>query len=556
MAAAHDTAGDGAAVRAWRAGRRRTWLALLLATLAPWLGFDWGKPGLLDPSPDAPWPIRSLLAAEAWPAGELPHDKYPEGWHLLAGAAEQLACAAWLTDAEAAQLAQLRERIAAAVAARHGDATFDPSALLQAEGAGFEVGAWKLVVAGRLLALLMVVLLAAAAGELAMAAAGPRFGWVGALAIALQPAVVHYGATLNTDVPALAWSALAWALLVAGRVPPGALRVVAAGAALGLAAATKDQYAAMAPGIALFAWRRGAGAASGRLARAGLLLLGGAAAYALTSGVLHHAPGRAIGSTWRDHVAHLFGDGSQPFRIHDLSPRGVLGLLDDTFERLVAAAGVAGVAGLGLLVVQVVARRRWRALAWLLPGLGYLALFLAPAGYVYPRFTLPLGLCGAIGLAFALGHARGVRGAQRVVIAALALVYLGAEASQVVTSKWSDPRPASVAALAARRAPGDEVWLCSEPWLYAPFPPVAAPTRVRELREMAAAVRDGEAPPRWLWFATERRNALVTPDAIASIEKRLRVRLVERFDPAPTGNLANDPDGLLLPVVLLFERVP
>ncbi len=549
MAAAHDTTIEGARKHAWSAGRRRVWLALIVATVAPWLGWGWGNPSLVDPSPDAPWPLRSLLAAEAWPIGELPPDKYPEGWHLVLGAAEQIARATWLSDAEEAQLAQLRERVSAAVTQHRGDSTFDPSIVLFREGAGFEAGAWKLVQAGRIAALLMVLLLAAATAELAMAAAGPRFGWIGALAIALQPAVVHYGVTLNTDVPALAWSALAWALLVAGRVPPGFARVVLSGAALGLAAATKDQYAAMAPGIAWFAWRSGRGCVASRTARFGALALGGALAYLAFSGIL-------VPSQWRAHVAHLFGAGSQPFRIHDLSPSGLLGLLDDTFERLLAAAGVAGVAGGGLLLVEAAVRRRPRALCWLAPGLTYLIGFLAPAGYVYPRFTLPLGLCGAVALVWAIAHARGVRSRQRVGIAVLALAFLAAEASQVVTSKWSDPRPASVADLAQRRAPGDEVWVCSEPWLYAPFPPIAPPLQVRDLREMGAAVRDGAAPPRWLWFATEQRSAMAQPDAIAAIEKRLHLRVVARYEPQPSGRLAQDVAGLLLPIVVLFERAP
>jgi hypothetical protein len=338
--------------------------------------------------------------------------------------------------------------------------------------------------------------------------------------------------------------------------------VAAAGAALGLAAATKDQFAAMAPGIALFAWRRGQGAATGRIARGALLLAGGAVAYLATSGWLNGG-GLLPGPTFRGHVAHLFGAGSQPFRVHSMTPEGWIGLLDDTSEKLLTASGVVATAGLLLLPLVALLRRRWRALAWLLPGATYTALFLAPAGYVYPRFTLPIGLCAAIGLAWGLAHGQGARTRQRVVVAALALAFAAAEASQVVEARRADVRPSSVAALAERRArsaassPGaapELCWVVSEPWLHAPFPPIEAPARFATLAELGAAVKKGEPVARWLWLAVDPHGELAQPAWIANIEKKLRMKLAASFDPGPRGRLANDPAGLLLPKVFLFER--
>ncbi len=224
------------------------------------------------------------------------------------------------------------------------------------------------------------------------------------------------------------------------------------------------------------------------------------------------------------------------------------------FERLLTAAGLISTIGLVLLVVVAVMRRRPRALLLALPGVAYLALFLAPAGYVYPRFTLPLGLCGALGLAWGVRHAQGARTRQRVVVAALALCFAAAEASEVVGSRWGDARPRSVAELAARRGANDEVWICSEPWLYAPFPPIAGPTRCFDLRAMGAAVRDGTPPPRWLWYAAARGSAEAQDEMFASLEKRLRMKRVATFEPEASGRLAADPAGLLLPRVVLFER--
>lgn len=575
MGPTHDTGGDSARKRAWRAGRWRARVAALLGLIAPLLGFGWGAPGVVDPSPDALLPLRSLLAIEAWPLGDVPVDKYPEGGYLVSGVVERLTSAVLLGEEERAAIAAFRERVTAQWKAHRGDTSFDVTQALLTEGAGQEALLWKLVLAGRVATLLLLFVGLLAVGEVAMAACGPRFGWVAVLALALQPAVVHYGATLNTDVPALAWCAIGWALLVAegrgaGRARLALVRVVAAGAALGLAAATKDQYAAVAPGIALFAWGRGkapraSSAASSsnpssssnaskpsetsRLVRFVALAVGVVLAYGATSGVLHPM-------AWRGHLALIFGAGSDPFRQHDLSLAGIGGLLHDTVERLRAAAGVTGAAGSVLLVLFVIVRRRWRALAWLAPAVGYTVLFLAPAGYVYPRFTLPIGLCGAIGLVWGLSHASGGSRRQRLGVMVLALLFAAAEAVEVVTDKWGDVRPRAVAALAQRRQPDDEVAISWQrgKWPLAPYPPIAGPARYRDHLELADAIKHGEPPPRHLWLALDRFDSLATPESLDAIAKKWKLKIIDRFEPTPDSALANDPDGLMLPLVVLFER--
>jgi hypothetical protein len=547
MRPAHDTGPSSARKRARRFGRRLGLAAALLACGMQAATLQWGRASLFDPSPDAPWPLRSMLSVARWPGGPLPPDKYPEAWHLLAGSAERIAAAVVLDADERASVERLSDHLSQALAAHAGDATFDPTRALLDAAVGMEPVLWRLVLAGRIAALLMSFLLSLAATEVAMAIASPRFGWIAGAAIGLMPAVVHYGAALNTDVPALAWCALAWALAVdaahGARTVPFAL----CGAAMGLAAATKDQAVATLPGILWFALRRLRDDAVPRLRRLLAIAAGAAASYALTSGLLQ--------GTWREHVEFVLGRGSQPYREFPFTTSGVLALLKATGDRFLVAGGLVGAVGIVLLVVTAAMRGRGRALAVLLPAIGCVAFFLVPAGYVYPRFTLPLCLCGAIAMAWALSHSAGAAGERRrrVWIGGLVALWSLGEASGLVEAKWSDPRPPSVAALAARRTPADEVWICAQPWFFAPFPAIEPPRRFLTLQEVAVALKRGDVPPRFLWLAVERHAALAGKDALEQMGATIGMKLVERFESDSRAALATEPDGLMLPVIALFE---
>ncbi len=493
-----------------------------------------------------------MLSVEQWPTGELPWDKYPEAWHLVAGSFEHAAARLLLTADERRAIDQLRDELLAAQRASAKDPPFDPTRLLLEKSAGLERALDRLVAAGRIATLLFAFLLCLAASELASAWSSPRFGWIAGLSIGLAPATAHYAATLNTDVPALAWLALAWALAANGAHGRRRATFLACGAAMGLAAATKDPIAAALPGVLWSALARRRDDAIPRGVRLAAIAAGAATTYVATSGLLN-----GWGATWRDHVAQLFGAGSEPFREFPTTLAGALGLLRATGDRLLAAGGLVGTGGLLLLLVTVALRRRWRALALLLPALCYVALFLLPIGYVYPRFTLPLCLSGAVAMAWSLAHLAGPGGrARRVWIGGLVALWSLGEASGVVWAKRSDARPKALAALTARRAPPDEVWVCAEPWFHAIFPPIAPPRRFLTLREVALALKRGEARPRFLWLAVDRREPFGAQEGLEKIAQQIGMRLVGRFETETSSPLVADRNGLLLPTVALFESEP
>jgi hypothetical protein len=554
MRSAHDTGEGGARKRARRVGRRRGLVAAALVVAVQACTLGWALPSFCDPSPDAPWPLRSLLSVERWPAGELPRDKYPEGWYLVAGSFQHVAARLFLSADERAAIVRLRDELVAAQREHLGDPAFDPTRLALERSAGLEPALGRLVLAGRIATLLTSLLLGLAASEIACHVAGPRFGWIAAAAIGLMPATVHYAATLNTDVPALAWCALAWALAVNGaRVPAAAASrrawalFLGSGAAMGLCAATKDPLVGALPGVALLALARREGTLP-RLPRIVALALGSAATFALTSGVLRWS------TAWAQHVELVLGDASKTYRVFPATLRGALALLKETGDRALVAGGFVGAAGILLLLVTCALRRRWRPLALLAPAATYVALFLLPIGYVYPRFTLPILLCGAIALAWSLAHLAGAPGRRRRVwLGGIVALWGLGEASGVIDAKWSDPRPRAGEELARRRAPGDEVWICAEPLFYVAAPPIAPPRRILSLREAAAAIKRGEARPRFLWLAVGPREPFGEPDGLGQAAERLGMELVGRFASESTAPLVSDPDGLLLPVVGLFE---
>jgi hypothetical protein len=548
MGSAQYTAGRrNARRRALGVGRVRGSLAALAACCVQAAAFSWGLPFPCDASPDALWPLRSMLSVERWPSGELSPDKYPEAFHLLAGGFEHAAALLLLDAEERAQIRELRERLEELLRARRADPEFDVQRELNERGAALVPALSRLVAAGRAATLLLSFLLGFAAAEVANACAGPRFGWIAALSLGLMPATVHYGATLNVDVPALAWCAAAWALAVKAARGAAALPFLACGAAMGLAAATKDPAVAVLPGVLCFALRRLRGDPMPRLRRLPWIAAGAAAGYALTSGLLSFP-------TWREHVRFILGAGSQPYREFPLTAGGVLGLLKSAGDRFLAAGGLVGGAGVVLLLVTAGTTWRLRALRLLLPAASYALLFLVPAGYVYPRFTLPLCLCGAVALAWALAHVPGGGMARRQRAWLGGLVALGSagEASGVIDAKWSDVRPPSVEALAGVRAPGDVVWVCAEPAFFSPFPPIDPPVRHLSLHEVGRAMKQAQERPSFLWLAVDPHLPIAGPAALEATATRLGLKLLHRFETSARPPLARDRNGLLLPTVALF----
>ncbi len=198
--------------------------------------------------------------------------------------------------------------------------------------------------------------------------------------------VQFYATTTNVDAASLA-AVLAAAWCVLRGSAPGA------GVALGLAVAFKDPAFALGPAVVLAAWAdRGRG-------YAGRVLVWSLGTYLLAGGAV------LTPSTWWTHVAYLVTGGvdSVP-RIDHRSVSEVAGLLGYAVRLSVEAVGLGAIvlAGAGLLLAW---RDRAVALLLGLGVLGPLALFVLPAGFVYPRFLLASTGLLAAGTSLALGVA-------------------------------------------------------------------------------------------------------------------------------------------------------
>jgi hypothetical protein len=556
MGSANDRDGGATIQRARRAGLLRALAATLAVLVLHAAALDWGQPAPYDLSPDALWPLRSRAVVHAWPFEPRPADKYPEGGHLFAGIFEEVAARTQLDAAGAREVAAIEAR----VRARAAEPGFHPARALLEEGADATPLLAPLNRAGRIATLVLAGVLALSAAAVAGALIGPRWSWSAALFTGLMPAVVHYAATLNVDVPALAWAAACLALVLVARRRGGGWRLLLAGAAGGLAVATKDPLVAFLPGVMLPLLLRAPPGTSrlGALARVGA---GAAASYALASGLL-------VPSMWREHVAFALGEGSQPYRQFDRSLGGIAGLAGATADALLAAGSLVGIGGLLTLPVVAVVRRRSRPLRratlfLLAPALTYFCLFLIPIGYVYPRFALPLGFVGAVALTLAVARAPGWPKKNLRLIAVVAIaIATGVDAVGVVRAKRNDPRAACVAELARRRASGDAVWIVPDPWFLSPAPPVAAPRRFVALTELKGALDAAAAKPRWLWLALvpgslfAQQDSAGRYDALAKGAAALGYGVAATFAPPTDVPLVTARDGLILPFAALLERKP
>lgn len=257
-----------------------------------------------------------------------------------------------------------------------------------------------LVVAARLLNLGLALGVAALAAHEAAVAGPARVDrasrarpWLVPLMLAGSTVFVYYARTSNVDMAALFW---AWLAFVLAETPRGPLaRYAAAAAAAALAVCSKEQIApfALVAGSAACAgaWRlraragaRGAAAATGRVRGAsavGLVVAAGLLTYALAWGLPFNASG------WLAHHRFLFETARYP-RTFAATAGGYAALGLRVLRLAPLAFGLPALLGL-LAVLATRPGLRGLGLRALASAL-YLAAFVAPVGYVYPRFLLPL----------------------------------------------------------------------------------------------------------------------------------------------------------------------
>ncbi|MFN8587662.1 MAG: glycosyltransferase family 39 protein [Candidatus Eisenbacteria bacterium] len=340
---------------------------------------------------------------------------------------------------------------------------------------GFAHPEWSvqaLTLAARGTTLLAALLIVWMAMREARRAGSPR-AWLAALLLAGSATFVYYARTTNVDVHYLFWLWAAFHLAEHGR----RLRTLAAaGACAAFAVCTKEQAAPFALVATLVAMRRAPRLAPNAGARAALLPpLAAVCAYALVWRLPWGLPG------WREHLRFVFEDARYE-RTFAATPAGFAQLGLRTLELLPLALGWAAVMA---LVTALTRRLPWRGLeARAIACALYLLAFVAPVGYVYPRFLLPL-LLFVVPLgtrAFAVlceGNRRGL-------IAAYALIACTGGFALTCTQAF-DTRLAVERWLAPRLAAGAQVEIAGNPHFQARVP--ADRLRIARPDSLAAAPR-------------------------------------------------------------------
>ena len=388
--------------------RTRGALVLVLAAaliLGAW-GLRWGLPSEFGWAPDEVLPAEVDAAvaqrfAHGW------HGKYPPLHFALLAAASAPA--------------RLAGRVAGWDAARVHDAR---------------------MTSGRLLSLALSLGVLLVVYRCGRETGDARAGVLAGALLALSVPFPYYAKTANLDVPYLFWFALSVLFFLRalrrGRAADFGFFALAAAAAV----ATKDQaFALYVLTVPFLVWeiirrRRTEGPlsvwADRRLA---LLLVGGAAAFAVLGGALFNPGG------WIAHVRLIAGPASTAFRMFDQGLSGHVALLAQTARHLAFVMG-----GPSLL-------------ATLVPAVSYVAFFPLVVLYVYDRFLLPVAL--VLSLFGGLALARAVRARS-----------WAAKAAVVAVLAFSLARAASVDILMARDSRyAVEDWLRRE---VGPVPLVAA----------------------------------------------------------------------------------
>jgi hypothetical protein len=243
---------------------------------------------------------------------------------------------------------------------------------------------------GRLLSLLMALGVVGGVAVIAHRVLGAASAWPSALAAGLMLPFVFYAKLANLEVPYLFWFVVSMLFLVEARASGRLAAVVGFGATAAFAVVTKDQayalYVVPAALVAREMWRRRAIGRLGAGAGAGLAVF---------------AASHNLAFNWRgfvDHVALITGPASEGYRVFPATPAGQLALARATLGELAWCVGLA--AGVAVAIGAAVlwrhpAHRRVLIVAVAMAAI-YYGVFIAPIGYVYDRFLLPLTLLASL----------------------------------------------------------------------------------------------------------------------------------------------------------------
>ena len=539
----------------------RARLALLAGILAVSLGLNlvgigFGQPRHYDQSVDAVHPTFSLDAVEHV-TGErsLVGLKYPRLHFLVVGWVQQLYVDLGLGDEGTSRRRALMDhfRNAPPLAQVGLRESFKP----------FTDVIGPMIVAGRVVSAVMGTLLVLAMFLFTRELLGTAEGLIAAALTAVSYPVVFYAHTLNVDVPYLAWGVLGlFAAARAVRLGRGRWLVVAAVFAA-LSVGTKDQAGAwfvLTAPVVLWLFMRPGSLAADAEPRP-FPLAAGLTALVTSTVVLLASHGLPFDRRGFDlHFDHIFGDGVQPFREFDSSYLGHWLLLGETSLHLADALGVVALVFALLCGLLLVGARPRVAALCLVPAVSYYATFIAPIGYVYLRFTIPILLMLLVPIAWGIGALLRVRRVRFVAGAALLalLVERGELAVAVDRMLMNDPRVAAYRWFEEHMEPDDRVVAVVDlPMHNLDFP---VPEQARFLMATDPVGTYGEAPPDYLVRSSFEPPRKITEKEPPAPPSGGRVRqfgrdydVVEAFSPIrrhPLGRGAS-----FQPTIHVFRRV-
>ncbi|HRU07172.1 MAG TPA: glycosyltransferase family 39 protein, partial [Candidatus Brocadiia bacterium] len=385
-------------------------LVAVAASLLVLYGLLWGLPNLWDPAADSLTP-QGLLVAQSRDFLRLTSGRYPP-LHFYA----------------------LRLAFVPADALAHLGAF-----------ANLKLKSTLYITTARLISAAMFVATVLLVRALTRRLYGPGPGLIAAAVVALCPLAQYYAKNANLDVPYVFWLALALLFLQRFFDEQRSWDLTWAALCATAAVCTKDQaygFVLLLPVPVLASLRHRLGAwrpvlTSFTVWRAACAAVLG---FALCHGLMWNP------QPFVEHVRVIAGPASQGWRETTPDLIGQVRLLTETILRLAEAMSepifAAAVAG------AVLAARQRRGL-WLLWGpVGYWLAFLAVAGYVYPRFTLPMVVACAPLAGLALDRLRRWRPAAKpvgAILAGLALAWLAVACAALLYDLDNDTRASAQA---------------------------------------------------------------------------------------------------------------
>ncbi len=347
-------------------------------------GINWGLPGTVSWSQDSIGAMRTIGAVAGWPDNW--QGRYPPAQYLLIHAAYQPILSYWEAKGQCQRHPTTHMPI------------FKPP---HAEKIG------TLLLLARSLSVLMAI-----GTGLGLWCAARAFGldWLSSLIASLTMMIgacfTYFAHLSNVDVPSIFW--LSWSLYFYARLlnSPNALSAGMLGLCAALAAATKDSAAGMFAGMAIvlvfsqYKKLREHNSPATALRRS---LLQWHWLIGLTSCIVVYALITDLvwnNEAYMNRMRYWLSPSENTLHAKQLRYDSQIKLFFAALHYAASAVGWPMLIGIGISVIHVICNRTKLAAMLLAPAISYYFIVIAPIGFVYARFLLPMLLIASICVGF------------------------------------------------------------------------------------------------------------------------------------------------------------